>query len=116
MWLFLKMLMNALAHRVRMVVCVRMTKRAIIVLVQLVTWELTAKVSGLLNNILLSLLGAELDQLVRWMTLIRRFPVRISKRPSEKNLLVLLDKALYLRLSWIMTIFCPSIMSMAMSP
>ena len=34
----------------------------------------------------------------------------------RKNLLVLLDKALYLRLSWIMTTFCPSIMSMAMAP
>ena len=30
----------------------------------------------------------------------------------RKNLLVLLDKALYLRLSWIMTTFCPSIISM----
>ena len=34
----------------------------------------------------------------------------------RKNLLVLLDKALYLRLSWIMTTFCPSIMRMAMAP
>ena len=34
----------------------------------------------------------------------------------RKNLLVLLDKALYLRLSWIMTTFCPSIMRMEMAP
>ena len=59
-------------------------------------------------------LGAELAQLVRWMTLNQEVPG--STRPSEKNLLVLLDKALYLRLSRIMTTFCPSIMSMAMAP
>ena len=44
-------------------------------------------------------LGAELAQLVRWMTLNRRSPVRVSTRPSEKKKsAVLLDKALYLML------------------
>ena len=61
-------------------------------------------------------LGAELAQLVRWMTPNQEHLVRISQRPSEKNLLVLLDKALYLRLSWIMTIFSLPIMSIAMAP
>ena len=37
-------------------------------------------------------------------------------KPRRGYLLVLLDKALYLRLSWIMTTFCPSIMSMEMAP
>ena len=65
-------------------------------------------------------IGAEPGLLVRWIMSgwlwIRKSLVRISTRPSVKNLLVLLDKALYLRLSWIMTTFCLSIMSMAMAP
>ena len=41
---------------------------------------------------------------------------RFGSRSSEKNLLVLFDKALYLRLSWIMTTFRPAIMGFAMAP
>ena len=41
--------------------------------------------------------GAELARSLRWMTLNQ---VRLLQRPSEKNLLALLHKALYLRLSW----------------
>ena len=55
---------------------------------------------------------AELAQLVRWMTLNQEVPgSSLDMAIWEKNLLVLLDKALYLRLSWIMTTFCPSIMN-----
>ena len=57
------------------------------------------------------------SSVVRWMTLNQEVPgSSLDTAIWEKNLLVLLDKALYLRLSWIMTTFCPSIMSMAMAP
>ena len=59
--------------------------------------------------------GAELAQLVGWMTLNQEVPVQILQRPSENNLFLLLDKALNLRLYWIMTTFCASIMSMVMA-
>ena len=65
------------------------------------------------QNVTKESLGAKLVQLVRWMTLNQEVPGSNLARPSEKNLLVLLDKALYLMLSWIMTTFCPSFMSIA---